>query len=197
MRGLGPGLTTGNSLLLFTLADAVDPGRSADQQPISDHGRGRHAHIVVGQLVRVQQLELVARAHDERHAVLVQAEYATVVGPGGCREMLSVRQPLLLEQRPTCSGVKGPEQPSVVKHINSPLIDQRCRVVGAGGRVAPRDCRVARLVRCEGNISARSRSNRIQWPLLVGDETGTDVEQAPVRVGRGDSDARHPLEPPE
>src|SRR5215469_2864196 len=56
-------------------ANAVEPRRRPNQQPISNHGRSRHRHVILGQRVRVQQLKLIAHLEHERRAVLVEAEY--------------------------------------------------------------------------------------------------------------------------
>ena len=64
------------------LADAINPARAPDKQAVAGQsGRGQ-AHVILSQLVRVQQLEAVAGPDHEGYPILVQAADSAIAGPG-------------------------------------------------------------------------------------------------------------------
>src|ERR1035438_8236313 len=100
--------------------------------------------------------------------------------------MQSAWQLLAVIQELTGPRIESTQQPEVIQHIESPVIDESGRVVGSRQRLAPLDARVVGLAWLEGNITIAARANSIDRPGLIHDEARSDVQQTPVRVRRGD-----------
>src|ERR1035441_2949057 len=110
--------------------------------------------------------------------------------------MQSAWQLLAVIQEFAGPRVESAQQPEVIQHIQSPVIDESRRVVRSRQRLAPLDAGVVGLARLEGNITIAARANRIDRPGFIHDEARSDVQQTPIRVWRGDGNAGHALEPP-
>src|ERR1035438_5625539 len=74
------------------LADAINPGRASDEQAIAGQGGRGHAHVVPGQLVRLQKLKPVASPNHEGYAIFIKAEDPAVASHRCGGEMQSPPQ---------------------------------------------------------------------------------------------------------
>src|ERR1039458_508103 len=136
------------------LADAINHARAPYEQAVASQGGRGQAHVILGQLVRGQQLEAVPGPNHERYPILIQAEDPVVAGPRRRGEMQPARQLLAIIQELPGPRVESAQQPEVIQHIKSPVIDERGRVVRSRQRLTPLDAGVVGLARLEGNITA-------------------------------------------
>lgn len=65
-----------------SLPDAVNARRGADEEVFAGEGGGGHAHVVIGELVGVEEFEGLSGFDDIGSAVFVEAEDFSLVGPG-------------------------------------------------------------------------------------------------------------------
>ena len=144
--------------------DAVQPRGGANEETVPCDRRGRHAHVVGGQGVGVQQGKFLAVLQHERDAVLAQAEDLAVIGPGRRRKRPAVRQAFGGEELLAVARIETAHRPPVVQHVQPVVAGQRRRVVGAGPRERPGNELVRRLVVFQRDVALGPRPDRVDRP---------------------------------
>src|ERR1035438_8033438 len=104
--------------------------------------------------------------------------------------MQSAWQLLAVIQELAGPRVESAQQPEVIQHIKSPVIDQCRRVVRSCQRLTPLDAGIVGLARLEGNIATAARANGIDRPGFIHDEARSDVQQTRSEERRGWKECR-------